>query len=958
MPVAQSSSSNVPGIPQDNLAITSDQLSFNFGNLCGTPYTGGSVVFSSDGTSVYSPVSNRIMITDLAANRAATARPEMRSTADMIVPMPVNSTKFGKLVLSIDVDGYGLLFEAISGVVLNRINFKGRVKAAAFSHCGKYLATATGRRIKVWKSASVDTNWQFVLFRTFAGHLGDVSTIDWAPPQENQPDLLISGGEDSIIRIWSLNFEESSHSILNEHTQQIVGAFFYNDRDSVVAINRSGSIMTWDRKQGHEFEVKNKASISTPGIGYVTCCSFDHRSGLLCMGLSGGAFSLYEIISLNPVQSMSVGAAVTSVNVANGGDWIVIGVADAGQLIVWEWRAENFILKQQGHHDGVNCVAFCPISSSVQKNISNDLMDVFENSNQQGVAATFSAGGGLIATGGVEGKVKLWHSLTGFCFVTLADHTSSVDAICFTPQGNAVVSASMDGSIRAYDLLRYKNFRTYTAPDARVQFGSLAIDPSGDIIAAGSANGNYSIYLWSTRTGQCLDILAGHEARISNLRFSPGADGVLASTSWDSSMKIWNIYQSGKSGVAESLVNQREVSCCAFDPIDGSIAAVATLAGHITFWDTRNGTEVGSIDGIRDIGSGRRDDQKFSFSSLKGKRARRDGTGNNDLNLNQYFSSLSYGGASGRWLAAVSKNSVFVCIYDPLEKTLINRIELTRHFGLSGVKQFLNSKFDTVGAANDDYDELDQVEKRARGKAMAAALPGVERGDMQMMKSKRVWRTCGISISQDGQEIAVATSEGAYILSLGSGSTSALPVSIAAFNPLSLSEDISVKKMEKALEEGNFLLATIIALSLNEIEAFSQVFNSVQLCEIPQIVQLLPIPMFTSFLTNLCFLMHPIDGSKSVERCLEWVSQFIRLRFGDLQTVIHQSVTGRQIRAALCGILQHVQTTSLALGSLLRENHFMLSFLSGRNEIEDDEEEEEENHSSEIRYDQIEPALV
>ena len=685
MPTGATAASTTQSISQDNCTITSDQLSFNFGNLCGTPYSGGSVVFSSQGTCLYSPVSNRVMVTDLSANRASTAVPEMRSTTDLIVTMPANSSKFGKIVLSIDIDGYGVLFESISGVVLNRINFKDRVRAAAFSPCGNYLATATGRRIKVWRSASVDNNWQFVQHKLFAGHIGDVISLSWAPSIPNQPDLLLSAGADSIVRAWSLNFEDSPHSILNDHTQAIVGAYFFNGRNSIVAVNRSGTIMLWDRKNNStEFNVVNKASIQN-GVGYVTSSSFDSFSGILGLGLSGGAFSLYEIPSLTAVQSLSVGSSVTSVCVSNGGDWIAIGVAEAGQLIVWEWRAENFILKQQGHHDGVNCVAFCPVSSMNSNNMSSDLMDVFGSSAS---AATFNAGGGLIATGGVEGKVKLWHSLSGFCFVTLSDHTSSVEAITFTPQGNAVISASMDGSVRAYDLLRYKNFRTFTAPDERIQFGSVAVDPSGDLIAGGSANGSYSIYVWATRTGQCVDILPGHEARISNLRFAK--DGILASTSWDSSLKVWNIFaHKNKGGVPESLMNQREVTCCAFDPIDSSIVAVATVSGHITFWDVKNGAEVGSIDGIRDISSGRKDGDRFAQSALKGKKLKRDGSGH-ELNLNQYFSAIQYGGAAGRWLSAVSKNSVFVCIYDPLEKILISRIELTTHFGLSGVKQFLN----------------------------------------------------------------------------------------------------------------------------------------------------------------------------------------------------------------------------------------------------------------------------
>ena len=46
------------------------------------------------------------------------------------------------------------------------------------------------------------------------------------------------------------------------------------------------------------------------------------------------------------------------------------------------------------------------------------------------------------------------------------------------------VSASLDGTVRAFDLMRYRNFRTLTSPEP-AQFISLAVDPSGEVVCAG-----------------------------------------------------------------------------------------------------------------------------------------------------------------------------------------------------------------------------------------------------------------------------------------------------------------------------------------------------------------------------------------------------------------------------------------------------------------------------------------
>ena len=52
----------------------------------------------------------------------------------------------------------------------------------------------------------------------------------------------------------------------------------------------------------------------------------------------------------------------------------------------------------------------------------------------------------------------------------------------FAPKNpNTLLSCSADGTVRAYDTKRYKNFRIMK-PNTSVQFSSLAVDPSGEVI--------------------------------------------------------------------------------------------------------------------------------------------------------------------------------------------------------------------------------------------------------------------------------------------------------------------------------------------------------------------------------------------------------------------------------------------------------------------------------------------
>ncbi|KAK2089793.1 U3 snoRNP protein [Saguinus oedipus] len=94
-----------------------------------------------------------------------------------------------------------------------------------------------------------------------------------------------------------------------------------------------------------------------------------------------------------------------------------------GQLLVWEWQSESYVLKQQGHFNSM-------------------------------VALAYSPDGQYIVTGGDDGKVKVWNTLSGFCFVTFTEHSSGVTGVTFTATGYVVVTSSMDGTVRAFDLHR------------------------------------------------------------------------------------------------------------------------------------------------------------------------------------------------------------------------------------------------------------------------------------------------------------------------------------------------------------------------------------------------------------------------------------------------------------------------------------------------------------------------
>lgn len=76
----------------------------------------------------------------------------------------------------------------------------------------------------------------------------------------------------------------------------------------------------------------------------------------------------------------------------------------------------------------------------------------------------------------------------------------------FTSNGKVVISSSLDGTVRAFDMTRYRNFKTLTTPRP-VQLSCVSVDSSGDLIAAGGKD-VFEVYLWSLTTGRLVEVRA------------------------------------------------------------------------------------------------------------------------------------------------------------------------------------------------------------------------------------------------------------------------------------------------------------------------------------------------------------------------------------------------------------------------------------------------------------------
>lgn len=779
-------------------------MAYAFTNLCGNVYRQGNVVFTPDGNTLFSPVGNRVSAIDLTASRSYTFPFEARSNLARLALSPD-----GGLLLAVDEDGYALLVNVPQRTVLHHLNLKGAVGDAKFSPDGKWLLVAVGRLVQVWSTPEIERTFTpFNLHHTHSGHMDDITSVSWSSDSQ----YFVTGSKDLTARVFTVHKKLGYvPPTLGGHRSPLVNAYFDQRRMALYTVTRDGAMLVWHRiaqeasavaavakgkrklaaeellaagaadgaadgaTDGAEPPTVERWELQTKHLferthGAVTSCAFCSRAlgagaapgeQLVAVGFSSGAFSLYEMPGFVEVHSLSISDQhVTAAAINPTGEWLAFGCAAHGQLIVWEWSSETYVLKQQGHFDSeVNALAF-------------------------------SAAGAVVATGGNDGKVKLWDINSGFCFVTFSEHTAPVTDVAFVPHGRAFVSCSLDGTARAFDLVRYRNFQTFVTP-APAQLACVAVDGSGEVVTAGSLD-TLSVYVWSMQSAQLLEQLSGHAKPLAALAFGGPGGSLLASASWDGTVRLWDfVAHKARSDV---LKHATDVLALAFSP-DGGTLATSTLDGQLSFWDVQLAEQVGSIDGRKDITGGKRMASRVS--------ALNDTSG-------QCFRAVSFS-ADGELLLAAG-NSKYACLYDVKYRTLLKRYQLSHNLSLDGVLDQVSSKQMTDGGLLDLIDdEDDDALRRARGKG-DWELPGVRSGEHSKRTVRRAVRATGVQFSPDGTTWAAATTEGLVVYARNER---------RLFDPTALDMNITPQSVRAQLDERGWLKALLMALRLNEADVRS-----------------------------------------------------------------------------------------------------------------------------------------
>ncbi len=187
---------------------------------------------------------------------------------------------------------------------------------------------------------------------------------------------------------------------------------------------------------------------------------------------------------------------------------------------------------------------------------------------------------GQTLVGVSQATIYLWDVASGKIMQQLQGHTGNVEQANFSPNGQWLVSASRDRTVRIWEVTSGKLIHTLSH---REPVSSARFSPNGNLLVTASWDGTARIL--DARTGELQVILTGHQGAVLGAEFSP--DGhTLVTASVDGTARLWDATTGTEQATLRPLQDTDDPFQQAFFSPTGRHVATLSRSGQLYVWVT------------------------------------------------------------------------------------------------------------------------------------------------------------------------------------------------------------------------------------------------------------------------------------------------------------------------------------------------------------------------------------
>jgi WD40 repeat protein len=497
---------------------------------------------------------------------------------------------------------------------------KEKVRALAIVNLNgnTYIATGAGTRVNFWDTQNGRLNNALSLQLQTTDSSVRILSLATAPNN----DLLAAGSDDGNVTVWDLathslkypplcsDEDDSVDAAVLCHqsgfgTTDIRGIAFSPDGKWLAAGSSDQHAWLWDVETGtllartpdkilggHLNTVSSVAFDPTDQTGRtLATASWDNTLRLWTISESANSVK-FELADKLIGHSSSVWTLAYSPT----GEWLASGSSDHA-TILWKPGQVSQIGKvvDQLTRD-VWALATSPTYDQLAAGDDAGNIHIWEfdghnlinrkSMKQAGAVLwlAYSHDGKWLASTGTDKTIHVWNAQTREEAWSIPNaHNEEVWSAIFSPDDHWLASASYDRTVKIWDVATHKLIGEPVSFSDRVY--TLAFNKDGTQLLVTGYDNNIRRIDLTHGTPQLSDKspLVGHGAAVNALAFNPVYPNILASTSDDKTLLIWDVDAEGDNHTAPVLGLNESMQAVAFRP-DGKWLASATDNKTVLLW--------------------------------------------------------------------------------------------------------------------------------------------------------------------------------------------------------------------------------------------------------------------------------------------------------------------------------------------------------------------------------------